>query len=91
MTWKKIAERAAQQQLSKEGAIIAVRNLAKQLGINITKRRALATIPVIGAIVGASANGWFIKDVGWAARRAFQERWLLDNRKIMPEDVYVPD
>lgn len=80
--WKVIAEKAMRNPLGKEGAIIAVKNLAKQLGINLTKRKILQAIPVIGGVIGASVNGWFIKDVGWAARRAFQEKWLLENRKI---------
>jgi hypothetical protein len=82
-TWKKMAEKATQSPLSKEAAIIAIKNLAKQLGVNISKRKALQAIPVIGAIVGSSSNGWYIKDVGWAARRAFQERWLIENDKII--------
>lgn len=82
-TWKKMAEKAAQQPFGREAAILAVKNLAKQLGINISKRKALQAIPFIGAVVGASSNGWYIKDVGWAARRAFQERWLLENGKII--------
>ena len=82
-TWKLMAEKAAGQQMGKEAVIIAIRNLAKQLGINITKRRALAAIPIFGAIIGGSVNGWFIKEVGWAARRCFQERWLIDNHKII--------
>lgn len=82
MTWKQMTEKAAQSQLSKEAAIVAIRNLAKQLGVNITKRKAMASIPYIGALVGGSVNGWYIKEVGWAARRAFQERWLTENGKI---------
>ncbi|UFS72066.1 EcsC family protein [Geomonas sp. RF6] len=82
-TWKKMAEKAAGQQLSKEGAIIAIRNLAKQLGINLTKRKALQAIPVLGGGIGAAVNGSYINDVGWAARRLFQERWLVENGKIM--------
>lgn len=82
-TWRAMAEKAAQQQFGKETAIIGIRNLAKQIGVNVTKRKALAAIPAIGALVGGSVNGWYIKDVGWAARRAFQERWLIDNQKIM--------
>jgi hypothetical protein len=81
-TWTELAEKAAEQRVSTEGGIIAVRKLAQQLGISLTKRKALALIPVIGAVVGGSMNGWFIRDVGWAARRAFQERWLRDNQKI---------
>lgn len=81
-TWKKITENAAQQQISKEGAILTVKALARQLGINITKRKALAAIPVIGAAISGSVNGWYIKEVGWAARRLFQDRWLLENHKV---------
>jgi hypothetical protein len=81
-TWKAMAGKAVCRQLSKEGGIIAKKNLAKQLGINITKRKAMQAIPVIGAAVGASVNGWYLKDVGWTARRAFQERWLIDNKKL---------
>jgi uncharacterized protein (DUF697 family) len=79
---KAMAEKAAGRQLSKEGGIIVIKNLAKQLGITLTKRRAMQAIPVIGAAVGASVNGWYVKDVGWAARRSFQERWLVDNKKV---------
>jgi uncharacterized protein (DUF697 family) len=82
-TWKKMSEKAAIHQMSKEGAIIGVRNVAKQLGINLTKRKALQAIPFIGAGVGASMNAWYIKDVGWAARRVFQERWLAENSKVV--------
>src|SRR5665648_88239 len=82
-TWKSMAEKAAQQQFGKEGAIIGIKNLAKQLGINISKRKALAAIPAIGALVGASVNGWYIKEVGWSAIRAFQERWLMENEKLI--------
>lgn len=82
-TWKKMAQSAAQRTVSKEGALITLRTLAKQLGINITKRRALAAIPAIGALVGASVNAWYMKDVGWAARRAFQERKLVDQGKVV--------
>jgi len=86
-TWKLMAQKAAQTQFSKEAAIIAVRNLAKQLGINLTKRKALAAIPVIGAVVGGSVNGWYVKEVGWAARRIFQERWLVDNHTDVGLDL----
>lgn len=81
-TWKKMAETAAKNQLSKEGAIIGLRSLAKQLSINITKRKALAAIPFIGSLVGGSLNAWYLRDVGWAARRVFQERRLRESGKL---------
>ena len=81
-TWKSLAQKATQEQLSREAGIIGIKNLAKQLGVNLTKRKALQSIPVIGAAVGASVNGDYIKEVGWAARRVFQELWLIENNKI---------
>ncbi len=83
MTWKKMTEKAIENKLSLEAAIVGIRNLAKQLGINITKRKATQAIPVVGAGVAAAMNLAFINDVAWAARRAFQERWLIDNGKIV--------
>lgn len=81
-TLKTVAEKAAQQQLGKAAVLISMKNLGRQLGLNITERKALQAIPAIGAVVGGSVNAWFIRDVGWAARRAFQERWLIENNMI---------
>ena len=82
-TWKQLGQKAATNQMGKEAGIIGIKSLAKQLGINLTKRKALQAIPAIGALVGASVNGWYIKEVGWAARRAFQEKWLVENQKVI--------
>ena len=78
VTWKKMAE----NKVGIEAAIIAIRNLAKMLGVNITKRKAAQAVPIIGAGVAAAMNGDFVRDVGWAARRMFQKRWLVDNDRI---------
>ena len=82
-SWKMIAETAAASSISKEAGIIGIKSLARQLGVNLTKRKALQAIPVIGTFVGASVNGWYIKEVGWSARRAFQERWLRENQRFI--------
>lgn len=82
VTWKKLAEKTVESQLNREAALLTIKSLETQLGVNITKRKALVSIPFIGAAVGGSVNGWYIKEVGGAARRAFQERWLLENGKI---------
>lgn len=81
-SWKMMGQKALQDRLGKEALLVLIRNLGKQVGINVTKRRALAAIPAIGALVGGSVNAWYIKEVGWAARRAFQERWLIDAGKL---------
>lgn len=79
-TWKELERRAAQT-AGKEFGIIAIKNLCKQLGINLTKRKALQVIPGVGAAVGAAVNADFMRDVGYAARRVYQKRWLEDNEK----------
>ena len=56
--------------------VIALRDVARQLGVNLTKRKAVNAVPVIGAAIGAAINAGFVKDVGWAARRTFQEMRL---------------
>jgi uncharacterized protein (DUF697 family) len=78
-----IGEKAAGHTLRREAAIIAIRNLARQLGVNLTKRKMLQVIPVAGAMIGASVNGVFIDDVAWAARRSYQERWLKDRGLVV--------
>ncbi|MGE5405461.1 MAG: EcsC family protein [Candidatus Saccharibacteria bacterium] len=81
-TLKKMAGVAASKKAGSEAVSSSIRSLAKQLGINLTERKGLQAIPAIGAAIGCSVNAWYIKEVGWAARRAFQERWLIDNRKV---------
>lgn len=73
---KAIAAQSERHILSKEGFTAAVRNLAKQLAINLTKRKAAQTIPVIGGGVAAVMNALFISDVAEAARRLYQKRRL---------------
>ena len=81
-TLKTLTEKAVEQQLLKEAVLLSIENVGRRLGLNITERKVLQAIPAIGACVGGSVNAWFIKDVGWAARRAFQERWLIENDMI---------
>ena len=86
-TWTAMAGKAATHAVSLEAAIIAVRALAKQLGVNLTKRKALAAVPGIGAVVGASVNGWYIREVGVAAQYLYQERWLRDRGLLIDPEI----
>ncbi len=78
----KTAWKGMEKQGTKGAAVIAVKSLAKKMGINVTKRKALATIPIVGASVSAAMNLAYMNDIAWAARRSYQERWLLENKKI---------
>lgn len=82
-TWKGMAQKAANNKFCVEGGILAVKAVAKQFGINITRRKALQTIPDLGALIGGSMNLSLVNDIAWAARRMYQERWLIDNNKIV--------
>ena len=73
---------AAKSKTSLPALIVAIKALAKQLGINLTKRKVAQVIPIVGGGVGAAMNVAFINDVAWAARRMYQERWLMVNRRI---------
>ena len=81
--WKKLAEMGSANLLAK--SIVSVRQAAKLIGVNLTKRKASQSIPFIGGAVGAALNASFINDIAWAARRSYQRRWLEDNKVIEPE------
>ena len=81
--WKKLAEMGSASFLAK--SIVSVRQAAKLIGVNLTKRKASQSIPFIGGAVGAALNASFINDIAWAARRSYQRRWLEENKVIEPE------
>ncbi len=76
VTWKKMSESLAKQEMSKLSLLAALRNFAKSLGIQLTKRKALQMVPLIGALVGASFNYTFMNDVGRAAYMSYRRRKL---------------
>jgi hypothetical protein len=84
-TWRAMVKNIARRQLATGVVAVTVYDVAKQIGVGLIRRRALAALPVAGALVGGSANGWYINEVSWAARRTFQERWLADCGKLTPE------
>lgn len=81
--WKKLAEMGTANLLAK--SIVSVRQAAKLIGVNLTKRKASQSIPFIGGAVGAALNASFINDIAWAARRSYQRRWLEENKVIESE------
>ncbi len=88
-----VSEGAAALNLGEAGANVAFRTLSRQLGVNLSRRQAFSVVPVLGAVIAAVSNAIWIRHVGWAARRSFQERWLLERGKpIAPASAveYVP-
>ena len=78
VAWKKMAEEFAAKQFSKHSILAGLRQFAKSLGFQLTKRKALQMIPVIGAIVGASLNGTLANDIGKAAYMSYRRRWISE-------------
>lgn len=54
----------------------ATREVARHLGRRMARRKAAQLVPMVGAVIGGTSNLLFIQDVGEAAQRLFQERWL---------------
>ncbi len=76
--WRDGVERITERELAKEATVYSLQNLARAIGLNLGKRKAAGSIPVVGAAVGAAVNAWYLSDVAQAARHTFQERWLLE-------------
>lgn len=77
-TWKSMAEKAAQDTASKEAFLTALRLGAKKIGMDLTKKRALTAVPIVGGGVGLLLDGNYLRQVGWTARHCYQRRWLSD-------------
>jgi hypothetical protein len=82
-TRQTVATKAAQKVVVKGAHAIGLGKLAHWLGVNMSRRKALQTVPAWGGVVGSSVNWLYLRDVSIAARRIFQERWLRENRKII--------
>ena len=72
-----VAKRATWKQLQQQGLVRLMQKIAQELGIRLTKRKLMQTIPVVGAAVGGGVNYAFTHDNLEAARMMFRKRFLL--------------
>jgi hypothetical protein len=86
-SFKKMAENAAQNATGKEAFVIFIREFANGIGIQLTRNRLLMAVPLVGGGVGLLIDRNYIRSVGWAARCAYQERWLRERGKWPETDV----
>lgn len=56
-----------------------VDRFAEKLGIQITKRKALQMVPLLGGLVGGCFNAAFINDIGQSAFMNYRRRWIEIN------------
>jgi hypothetical protein len=79
ISWRKIGADLATKQLSKFSVSAVSKQLAKSLGLNLTKRKALQMVPIIGGLVGGSFNAMFAYEVGQAAYMSYRRRWIEEH------------
>jgi len=65
---------AAGEEIKAAALITASNEFAEKLGIQITKRKALQMVPLLGGLVGGCFNATFINDVGQSAYMNYRRR-----------------
>jgi EcsC protein family len=65
---------------------VAHHDFSREITKQLVDVRILTAIPGIGAIVGIIVDTNYMRSVGWAARHAYQLRWLSE-RSRLPETV----
>jgi hypothetical protein len=75
--------------LHQHALALAHHDFSKEITKQLVQVRLLTAIPVVGAAVGLIVDAIYIRSVGWAARNAYQRRWLRD-RGRWPEGAEPP-
>lgn len=78
VSWKKMTESLARKEISKLSTLAAIRQFAKSIGIQLTKRKALQMVPMVGAVSGALFNATFLNDAGRAAYMSYRHRRIAE-------------
>ncbi|MDY0936176.1 EcsC family protein [Pseudomonas viridiflava] len=71
-----VAKKATWQELEKSAFVKIIQEIAKALGIRLTKAKLAQAIPAIGAAVGGGFNAYFTMKVCDAAYYLYRERFL---------------
>ena len=71
-----VAKKATWQELEKSVFVKIIQEIAKALGIRLTKAKLAQTIPAVGAAVGGGFNTYFTMKVCDAAFYLYRERFL---------------
>jgi hypothetical protein len=69
-------EAVVARQLGKGSVANGMQAMARQLGVNIGRRKAAAVVPVLGAVIGGSINAWAMHDLMRVSRYVFIARRL---------------
>jgi len=77
-SWKRLTNDQARRQINRMSLLIALRQFAKTLSLQLLRRKALQIIPITGALVGAGFNAQFLNDVCHAGYMSYRRRKLAD-------------
>lgn len=86
VSWQKMSEALARKEISRLSLLAVTKQFAQKLGIQLTKRKALQMVPVVGALVGASFNTLFVNDVARAAYMTYRRRRITEMEKPDRDD-----
>lgn len=83
-----VAKKVSWKELEKSVFVKIIQELAKALGIRLTKAKLAQTIPAVGAAIGGGFNAYFTMKVCDAAYYLYRERFLAE--KYGHEFIYAP-
>lgn len=73
-----VAKKKAWRELQKHAFVRVLQQIAKALGIRLTKAKLAQVLPATGAAVGAGFNAYFTSKVCTAAYHLYRERFLAE-------------
>lgn len=95
---QEVASRKTWKELQKHAFVQVVQQIAKALGIRLTKAKLAQLIPVLSVGVGAGFNAYFTAKVCEAAYMLYRERFLAQKYgadvidvSVEPAEDFVPD
>jgi hypothetical protein len=82
---KDVAKKQTWKQLEQHAFIKVIQQIAKSLGIRLTKAKLAQAVPLTGVIIGGGFNTYFTSNVCDAAYYLYRERFLAN--KYGPEVI----
>lgn len=85
-----VAKKRAWTELEKHAFVKVIQQIAKALGIRLTKAKLAQTVPIAGAVVGGGFNAYYTSKVCDAAYYLYRERFLAEKYGPGVIEVTVP-
>ncbi|WP_086555084.1 EcsC family protein [Acetobacter sp. DmW_043] len=73
-----IAKKATWKELEKSVFVKMVQEIAKQLGIRLTKSKLAQVVPAMGAVAGGGFNAYYVSKVCESAHNLYRERFIIE-------------